>query len=85
MDDRAAPFNVCPKCPASKGLMNQYQYVRHGSLRSSASCYKCPDAEHLHVSCNLCGYTVAAHTADDTAGEDVSQAKPIPKEMPYHA
>lgn len=71
--------NVCPKCP--HGVMTLYQYVREGSMRSNNSCHLCPHAEHLHVSCDNCGYTVVALTIDDTTGEDISQAKPVPLEI----
>jgi predicted nucleic-acid-binding Zn-ribbon protein len=61
--NKAKPSEKCVKCDS--GTYNVFEYVRSAAEGGPgrASCFDCPREEHLHMSCDRCGYTVRGDVA----------------------
>jgi len=57
MNGTAKIDTSCAKCGVGKmGVLHYVRPVEEGFAREI--CYHCPPQEHLHISCDRCGYTV---------------------------
>ena len=64
------PDDTCPKCRV--GALSKLKYVPYTAAANACDTdglrcpeydkYVSPDTEHLHVTCDRCGYTVASET-----------------------
>jgi len=77
------PQDPCPKC--EMGTYKNLKYVRSaGEGFPRDGCFGCPAEEHLHMSCDVCGYTVLGQTvpeaqaqaAREKAAEEAAKAAP---------
>jgi len=75
MSDFKKHNDPCEKCGA--GTYKELKYVRataDGFPRTD--CVGCPPEEHMHMSCDVCGYTVLGQTAPEAAKAAAAPSPP---------
>jgi len=77
MSDYQKQNDPCEKCGA--GTYKHLKYVRSAAEGfPRTDCIGCPAEEHMHMSCDTCGYTVLGQTVAEAAKAAAAPPPPAP-------